>query len=194
MAEQPEKVHVKDLKKKKKKWLTILASHEFRGQEIGETYIEEPEHALGRHLKVNLMTLTKDPKRQNYNVYFKITEVKNNQALTELVAYKMQLAQIKKITKKARNKIEDSEVFETKDKKKMVIKPAFVTKSMTYKTSLSSVRLEARKFLAAYAKQTEASLILQDIIMNNLQRELKNAVKKIVPVTTCNIKAAYVEE
>src|SRR3989338_7325810 len=99
--------------KKKKKWITILASSEFGNQEIGETYVEEPEQAVGRSVETNLMMLTKDPKKQNFNVYFEIYSVKNNQALTKLRSYSIQVAQLKRITKKGKNKLDDSFTYET---------------------------------------------------------------------------------
>jgi len=129
-----------DLKKKKKKWVPILAGPEFNNQEIGETFIEETEQALGKTIQVNLVMLTKDPKRQNFNVYFKVNEIKNNIAMAKLTKYSMQVAQLKKITKKAKNKIDDSVIYQTKDNEKVVIKPIMITKNLTYKTSLKLLR------------------------------------------------------
>ena len=45
---------VSRIKTKKKKWFPIFAP-KFMGQkEIGETYLDQPEPAVGRTLKVNL--------------------------------------------------------------------------------------------------------------------------------------------
>ena len=48
-----------ELKKKKKKWVQILASREFNNQEMGETYVDEAENCIGRSMELNLMMLTK---------------------------------------------------------------------------------------------------------------------------------------
>lgn len=179
-----------DLKKKKKKWITILASPEFGDQEIGETLVEESEQALGRVVEVNLMMLTRDPKKQNFNLYFKIDEVKNNQASTKLVSYNIQVAQLKKITRKSKNKLDDSFVYKSKDNENITIKPIFITKALTYKTSLKSIRKLSREFLQEYCKRGSTQQILKEIISGNLQRDLKAAVKKVTPVVNCIIKTA----
>jgi len=186
MAEKPQ-----ELKKKKKKWIPILASKEFHNQEIGETYVEELEQCIGRTLEVNLMMLTRDPKRQNFNVKFRITEVKNNQALTELISYSMQVAQLKRITKKGKNKVEDSFIYKTKDNLSIVIKPIMLTRTLAYKTTLQLIRKQSRLFLTNYTKDKTYPQVMKDIVDNNLQREVRNGIKKFYPVTNCIIKAAY---
>ncbi|MBS3152457.1 hypothetical protein J4230_03550 [Candidatus Woesearchaeota archaeon] len=180
--------------KKKKKWISILASTEFNNQEIGETYVEEPEKAVGRTVETNLMMLSKDPKRQNFNVYFKIISITNNQAQTRLYAYNIQVAQLKRITKKSKNKIDDSFVYETKDGKKITIKPILITKTLTYKTTLKLIRKVCRDFLKEHIKKLTGSQAMKDIIDNVLQKEIKNAVKKITPVVNCTIKSAILND
>ncbi len=186
-----EKTPTSELKKKKKKWILILASKEFNNQEIGETYVEEPEQCIGRTLAMNLMMLTKDPKKQSYNVKFKITEVKNNQALTELLSYSIQVAQLKRITKTGKNKVDDSFQYKTKDNIDIVIKPIMLTRALTYKTTLQLIREHTREFLVKYAKNSTYSQIMRDIISNNLQRDIRSAIKKFYPVINCMIKDAH---
>jgi small subunit ribosomal protein S3Ae len=180
--------------KKKKKWVPIFASKEFNNMEIGETFVEEAEQAMGRVVEVNLMMLTKDPKKQNFNVYFKIVDTKNNQANTALIAYQIQSAQLKKITKKSKNKVDDSKVYTTKDNIKVIIKPILITKALTYKSTLQELRKKTREFLEKYCKETNASDVLKDIVSGNLQREIKTQLKKILPVTNSTIKAAEILE
>ena len=55
-------------KKKRKKWIPILSTKEFHNMEIGETYIEDPATAIGKVVTINLMVLTRDPKKQSKNV------------------------------------------------------------------------------------------------------------------------------
>jgi small subunit ribosomal protein S3Ae len=189
-----QKTTAKDLKKKKKKWLTILASKEFGSQEIGETFIEDPNQTIGRTIRVNLMDLTKDPKRQNFNILFKIIEIKNNQALTKMISYNIQVAQLKKITKKNKNKVEDSQEYTAKDGKKVTIKPILITKSLAYKSSLKQIRQNIRALLEKYVKENDSEKILKDIMMGGLQKDLKNNAKKVLPIVACLIKNASLKE
>lgn len=179
-----------ELKKKKKKWIPIFASKEFNNQEIGETYVDESEQAIGRVVEVNLMMLTRDPKKQTFNVYFRVNEVKNNQAFTKLFQYNIQVAQLKKITKKAKNKLDDSFIYTTKDNQKVTIKPILITRTLTYKTSLKQLRKITRDFLTQYAKNNNAMQIMNDVINNNLQKDIRNNAKQITPLANCIIKSA----
>ncbi len=179
-----------DLKKKKKKWIPIFAGKDFNNQQIGETYVEEAEQSIGRNVEANLMMLTRDPKKQNFNVVFRITEVRNNQAFVELEGYNMQTSQLKRITKKGRNKVDDSFVYKTKDDLKIVIKPIMLTKALTYKTTLKSIRKRSREIINEYVKNKAFQDIMNDIIDNNFQREIKNGIKIVYPVTSLIIKSA----
>ncbi len=179
-------------KKKKKKWLPILASVEFNNQYITETYVDEPESAVGRRLSINLMTLTRDPKKQLFNAEFKINEIKNNNAITELIGYRMQPAHLKRITKSGKNKVDDSFIYTTKDNKKIAIKPILLTKSLVYKTILQEIRRATRSFILEYAGKNSFSQIMKDIISGKLQKDLRENAKKIYPVTNIIIKDAHI--
>ncbi len=183
-----------DLKKKKKKWISIMASPEFNNQEIGETYVEETEQALGRVVEVNLTMLTRDPKKQNFNAYFQVKEIKNGQAFTILTGYQLQVAQLKRITRKGKNKLDDSFIYKSKDGKTVTIKPIMITRTLTYKTSLQGLRKASREFLTEYVKNKTGSQIMKEIMDGNLQRDIKNAVKKVSPIINCTIKTALIKD
>ncbi len=181
-----------DTKKKKKRWLTVLASRDFNNQYLAEVYVNEPEEALGRRLSINLMALTKDPKKQLFNVEFKINEIKDNNAITELMNYRIQAAQLKRVLKKGRNKMEDSFVYPIKENQKIVIKPILLTKSLVYKTILQEIRRATRKFLLEYANKNTFPQIMRDIISGKLQKDLRENAKKIYPVINVIIKDAHI--
>ncbi len=181
-----------DTKKKKKRWLPVLASRDFNNQYIAEVYVNEPDEALGRRLSINLMALTKDPKKQLFNVEFKIKEIKDNNAITELTDYRIQAAQLKRILKKGRNKVEDSFVYAMKENQKIVIKPILLTKSLVYKTILQEIRRATRKFLFEYTNKNTFPQIMRDIISGKLQKDLRENAKKIYPVINVIIKDAHI--
>jgi len=61
------------------------------------------------------MLLTNDSKKQSTNLRFRINEYKNNVLYTELVGLRIQVAQLKRITRKQKDKVEDSFVCVTKE-------------------------------------------------------------------------------
>ena len=174
--------------KKKKKWVQILAPKEFKNIEIGETYVENPENSVGKTIQTNLMSITRDPKKQSNNIKFRITEFKNNVLNTEVMNISMQTAQLKRTTRKDKIKIEDSFVVNTKDNKKVRIKPILLTKTLTSNSKLTAIRKSTREIVSKIAEQTSFHQFLNDIISGQLLKAIKNDNRKIYPLASCTIK------
>ncbi len=175
--------------KKIKKWVPIMASKEFGNTPIGETYVETPEKSVGVVMELNLMILTNDSKKQSNNVKFKITEYKNNMLNTEFVGCYLQKAQLKRVTRPGKLKVEDSNVYTTKDNVKIRVKPIFITKAKTNQSKLSAMRKISREVVSDMAKEMGYSEAVKELISGGLQRELKHRVGKVYPLASCIIKA-----
>ena len=180
----------KDLKKKKK-WVPIFASKDFGNMEIGETYVAEAEPCVGKTVEINLMNITRDSRKHgNVNVKFKITSYANNQLQADLVSYRLQVAQLKRTTRANKDKIEDSFIVKSKDDVKVAIKPIMLTKAETKNSVLTAVRHATRSFATELAKRLTYAQLMNEIVNGNLQKDIKNAVKKVYPITNCTLKAA----
>lgn len=177
------------LKKKKKKWLSILASKEFNSVELGETYIDENEKVLGKVVSANLMNITRDPKKQNTQLYFVVRDIRNNEAHTELLGYEMVNAYIRRVTKKAKERIDHSFLCISQDNVKFRIKPIVMTKGVAHKSVGTTLRANLEEYLAAFSKKTPFLEIMKSVIAGNLQKDIKNELKKIYPLTSCMIKS-----
>ena len=188
MAEkQPQKATQKIIKKKKK-WFIIVAPKEFNNVVLGETPAYEPENLMGRSIIVNLMTLVRDPKKQSYNVTFKVIEVRNNEAHTMCIRYELPTVNIKRLIKKAKEKVDDAFMIETKDNVKAMIKPLFVTKAMTQHSKLTFLRKRTQEFLSRVAKDKTFSELISMLVTTELQRSLRSELKKIYPLSVCEIR------
>jgi small subunit ribosomal protein S3Ae len=174
---------------KKKRWYKVLASPAFRSSEIGEAPALEPENMVGKVFRINLMNLTRDMKKQNLNVSFKVTEIKGSDAITELVNYEMAPVNVKRLVKKAKDKIEDSFVCETKDKVKIRVKPLILTRTHTQRTIQTGLRKAARDFITAEAKKGSFSEFTMMIVQNDLQKSVKGVIKKVYPAGLIEIRA-----
>ena len=168
--ENVQKTSTSDVKKKKKKWVPIFAGKEFNNKEIGETFVEEADLAMNKTVTLNLMNLVGDPKRQNFNVRFKVSSVKNGQAFADIIDYKLQVAQRKRLSRKGKDKLEDSYEYKTKDNVTAIIKPVFVTKAMTNKSVHAMIRNESRKMIANAVKNMDFTQLMREVIDNNIQK------------------------
>ncbi|MBI5392123.1 hypothetical protein HZB00_03930 [Candidatus Woesearchaeota archaeon] len=181
------------VKKKKKKWVPILATEEFNGALLGETYVEEADLCKGKVIETNLMMLTNDPKKQNMKIKFEVYEVKNNQAYAKLNEFELLVAHIKRITKKAKSKVDDSFTCATKDGVTLRLKPLIITKTKSHHSILTNIQNASRAFLTDFAKNNMFQEIMRQIITGDLAKELKNHVKKYHAITGCMIRVAKKE-
>jgi len=93
----------------KKKWVQILAPKSFSHQLIGETYVYDSREALGRTVAVNLMALTKNPRRQGINVSFLITGQHEDKLTTDIIGFRIMPPVVKRMVRRGKDKMRVSE-------------------------------------------------------------------------------------
>lgn len=174
--------------KKKKKWFQIVAPKEFREEILGETSAFEEPTLIGRKIGINLMNLLGDPKKQNSKLVFRISEIKDGKAYTELVSYEMLQAFIRRLNRKDANKIEDSFICDTKDNVKLVFKPILVTNNKAKNEVLTLLRQRAREFIAENTKKLNYNDVVDEVISTNAQKSLRSFLKKVYPLSVCEFK------
>lgn len=176
------------LKKRKKKWYSILAPKEFNNVSIGESYVDDINLLKGRILKVNLMSVTNDLKKQNINVGFVVDEIKGDHACAKLISYEITPSYIRRLTKKSKTKIDDSFKCISLDKVGLVVKPMIVTKNEVNKSVSTYIRKITREFIIDFLNKKDYNEFIKAVVSNNLQRELKEKLNKVTPILVCVIR------
>ena len=110
-------------KVKRKRWYTVLAPALFGEKILGESYVAEPANLVGKFLSLNLMNVTGDPKKQNINAKFKVVKVADGKGHTELQSFNLLPSSVKRIVRRGRDKITDSFLCVTSDKRLVRVKP-----------------------------------------------------------------------
>mgnify|MGYP001577689272 CR=1 FL=1 len=175
-------------KKKKKKWHSILASPEFNNIKIGETLASESEGLVGRSITLNLMVLTNDPKKQSYNVVFRVTNLKGEEGISDLRKYYMNTSHTRRLVRKGIKKVEDSFLVQTKDDVKYQVKPLVILRFKTQKSIASAIRKTAKEHLTNLFKSIDSKDVFLSVISNKIQMDLKSLLRKIYPVNVCEIR------
>ncbi len=173
---------------RKKKWYKILASTTFNQVEIGELPLFEPEDALGRAVKVNLMILTHDPKKQDREVAFLINGRKDSFFTTTFKSFEITPASVKRLVKRGKSKIDDSFSCTTKDKKELTIKPVIVARSKINQSTRNDLRKECRSLIKENLAKLDYEQFLSLLITDKFQRDLLDVLKKIMPLSACKIR------
>ena len=173
---------------KKKIWVPILAPKLFNEQLIGESFVEEPAQLMGRVATVSLMTLLGDPQKQTTSVSFKVTSVDKDAVRTEMIGYKLLPSAAKKMMRRRREKIDDSFIVETKDKKIIRIKPLIITRGRTTGSVLALMRKLEKAYIAKTISNSDFDMLVQDVVQKKLQHGLSQLLRHIYPLGACEIR------
>ena len=173
----------------KKRWYSVQAPALFNEIVFAETPAAEPELLIGRGIKVNLGSVLKMTKKQNIEARFKITEVKGNMCSTTLVSLEILPMHVKRLVKRAKMRVDDSFVVETKDNVKVRIKPMLLVKDNVQHSILSSLRRVSQEFFARHAQESSFSELVTKVVIGDIFRDLKNDLKKVYPVTAVEVRA-----
>ncbi|MBS3117466.1 hypothetical protein J4430_01130 [Candidatus Woesearchaeota archaeon] len=174
-------------RKKKKQWFTIIAPKEFKEQVLAETPALDIQEIKGRKLRINVMTLLGDPKKQNFAITFRVTSVEGTKGITQAISYTMQNAYIKRVARKDCNKIDHVGIYELKDAK-LKLKTLLITKNKTHNSVLAKIRKETTKFLTEELKEMQSDKMFSTAISGSIQKSLREKLKKTYPIVVCDFR------
>jgi len=178
----------KTLIKKKKKWYSIISTKDFSNLEIGETLASEDKELIGKTVSLALGVITGQIRKQNVKVMFKIKEVREGKALTELIGCSLVPNYVKRCVRKGKSKIDDSFMVKTKDNVNVVVKPFIITRNKTHGGIMTSIRVEARKLIKEFFEKNTFNDIINKVLSTEFQKELKNRLKVIYPLSIVEIR------
>ena len=177
-----------EFKKKKRRWVSIVAPSLFKYEELGETLVSEVSSLVGRNVPINLADLTKSLKQQNIEIIFKIDSIKEDKANTTILSYRLLPSYLKRITRRIGSKIEESFECKTKDGIKIRIKPLLIIKTKLKSSLSKSLRKTTKIILSEMVTQSTFDELILSFIAFKLQKEIKFKLKSIYPVASCEIK------
>ncbi len=100
---------------------------------------------------------------------------------------------LRRMMRKGTNYVEDSFSMECKDAV-VRIKPFLITRRKVSRNVRKILREKTREELAKYMKERDSEIIFEDIIKNDLQRHLSLVLKKVYPLSLCEIRIFKIEK
>ena len=100
---------------------------------------------------------------------------------------------LKRMIRKGTNYVEDSFSANCKDGK-VRIKPFLVTRRKVSRAIRKALREKAKEELIAYVKDKKCEEVFDEIIKNQLQKPLSLKLKKIYPLSLCEIRILEIEK
>ena len=183
-----------EIKSKKKTFVKILAPKQFNNQVVGESLVLDPRVLLERKIKMNMMSLTNDPKNQNVQIKFKITALKGDSVETEIIGYKLLPAFVKRLVRKDKRRVDDCFILKTKDDKKVVVKMFLLTLNGTSKSVAKNLRRTVMNSLALKVSKLSSEAFMGELVGHRIQNSLRGELAKVYPLKQCEIRSLEVIE
>ena len=179
---------LEQMQKAKKKWVEIVAPKVFNQMPMGETHVFDAREALGKSMSVNMMSLTKNPKKQGISAKFLISGQHENKLTTDFLGLRIMPPVIKRMVRRGKDKIEDSFLVNTVDGKKVRIKPIVITRSKVKGSVLTAIRKATKMHIARVASKIAYDQLVEELINFKLQRGMHDLLNKIYPVSITEIR------
>jgi len=143
----------------------------------------------GRFIKYDLTRILRG---KSMEMSFKV-KVKEEAATSEPRKMRLLPYYLRRMMRKGTNYIEDS--FSTKCKNAQIrIKPFLITRRKVSRAIRKALRVKAKEELIDYSQNKNSQEIFDDIIKNKLQKNLGLKLKKIYPLSLCEIRILDVEK
>lgn len=176
------------VKEKKKKWFSIIAPKLLNSAEIGETYAYDLDFIKNKSFEINLMGLTGDPKKQNTFVKLVVSEVKDDKIYTNFIGYNISPSYIRRVSKRAKIKFDESFVCVSKDNFNVRIKVIVLFKNRLKSSVASLIRKEIRDYVSEVVKNNEFEKVVNLALNQGLQKDIKSKINKIYPPISCMVR------
>jgi small subunit ribosomal protein S3Ae len=190
----PKKKKIVQAKVKKKKWYPILAPKLFNHVALGESYVADSSLLEGKYISANLSTIAGNMRKQNVNMHFRVIKVGDGKADTEVIGYSLITAAVKRLVKRGRDKVTDSFLAKTSDKKVLRIKPIIITHTHATKSIQSALRLETRRVIREFAFTKSVEDLISSVADGKLQKLVKESAGKIYPLRSIDINSVRIVE
>jgi ribosomal protein S3AE len=94
---------------------------------------------------------------------------------------------LRRMIRKGTHQVDDSFEVQTKDSK-AIIKPFSITRRKVPRAIRTSLRNATKEYLISYAQGKTGLQIFEDIIRGSLQKDMSLRLKKIYPLSLCEIR------
>ena len=152
-------------------------------------YAASPEELNGKIVKLDL---TRSLKGRGFELKLKVS-ADGEKIRSDPISLKLASSYVRRVMRKGTDYVEDSFPAECKDAK-VRIKPFLVTRRRVSRAVLRALRNAARKNLEGYLKTRSSKEIFSEIMTNKLQKQLFAKLKKIYPLSLCEIRVFEIEK
>lgn len=171
---------VKD-KWREKKWITVLAPESFNNVPIAYIPITDEENAVGRVIEVTLFDILKgDPSQHQYKIYFQISKVQGDKAMTIFKRYEYAKEFLRSLIRRGSSKINFLVESKTKDGHIFRLKVIALTHRQLNTSRKHAIRLIARDVIEKTVPQMTIDQFVQATCYGKINSDIMAAAKKLI--------------
>ena len=176
------KGRVKD-KWREKRWVTVYAPDSFNNVPIGYVPITDDKNTLGRVLEVTLYDILKgDPSQHQYKIYFQISKVEGDKALTIFKRYEYSKEFLRSLVRRGSSKINFVVDIKTKDGYVFRVKVLALTHRQLNTSRQHALRLIARDVINNTIPSMNIEQFVQATCYSKINSDIMAAFKKVIRV------------
>jgi len=176
------KGRVKD-KWREKRWITAYAPDSFNNVPIAYVPITDDENAVGRVLEVTLYDILKgDPSQHQYKIYFQISKVDGDKALTVFKRYEYSKEFLRSLVRRGSSKINFVVDIKTKDGYVFRVKVLALTHRQLNTSRQHALRLIAKDVINNTIPSMNIEQFVQATCYSKINSDIMAAFKKVIRV------------
>jgi small subunit ribosomal protein S3Ae len=175
---------------KTKEWYDILAPASFDNKKVGELISSDPVNISNRIVPIALVEITGKMKPESLytKVLFRITDVKDKNANTEVIGMSLAFSYLRALARRRKSVIHEVIDINTKDAKKVRIKVMLVTSDKVSNVVKKNLRKELVSLVSAEASKKQYYELIKDIIEDRFIPDIGRKLNKINPIDHLVIK------
>ncbi len=174
------KTRVKD-RWREKKWVTVIAPDSFNNVPIAYIPITDDKKAIGRVIEVTLFDILKgDMSQHQYKIYFQITEIKGDKAITIFKRYEYAKEFLRSLVRRGSSKINYIIDIKTKDGFIFRLKIIALTHRQLNTSRKRVLRLIAKDIIEKTVPNLSIDQFVQAACYGKINSDIMAASKKIV--------------
>ena len=176
------KGRIKD-KWRDKRWVTVQAPDSFNNVPIAYVPITDDDNAVGRVLEVTLYDILKgDPSQHQYKIYFQISKIDGDKALTIFKRYEYSKEFLRSLVRRGSSKINFIMDIKTKDGYIFRTKMLALTHRQLNTSRQHALRVIARDVINKTIPEMTIDQFVQATCYSKINSDIMAAFKRVIRV------------
>ena len=178
-----------DRRKKKvtKEWYSLIAPAMFGKVKLAETPADDPAKVLGRTVEISLQELTNDIAKAHVKLKFKVVDVSGLEAHTAFIGHSTTSDYVKRMARKHKSKIDGVFDIQTKDGKRIRVKPSAYTAKRLQTSQKRAIRAIMKDVITTLAQNNTFDEFVKHMLNGEIGKQTYKLAKPIYPVKRVEI-------